>query len=218
MQGKSSFRRGFFASFPIVLGYIPAGITFGLVATLSGWSKIETLLASMLVFAGASQFAMVSMASPFFSVVAIPLFLNLRHVVYSFFVAKKFRLQKPYVTAFGLTDEVFALSGKAKDERFLQGLEMGAYLSWVLGTAVGTFGGILLTPYKILISSFLFSLAPLFLVLLLPTLRGYGTLAALLGGTIAFLCHSLGYTSLGILLAGILSPMVVLKVKGGRKP
>ncbi len=171
----------------------------------------------MLIFAGASQFAMISMASPFFSAVAVPLFLNLRHVVYSLFVAKKFQLQRPHVTAFGLTDEVFALSSKAKDEHFLQGLEMGAYLFWVSGTAVGTFGGILLTPYTILVSSFLFSLASLFLVLLLPTLRGYGTLAALLGGAIAFLCRSLGYTSLGILLAGILSPMIVLKVKGGRK-
>lgn len=172
MSERASWRCGFLASFSVALGYIPAGVTFGMLAQLSGWGRLETILTSGCVFAGASQFAMVSLGSSLFPGVVIPLFLNLRHVVYSFFVASRFRLQKPHITAFGLTDEVFALAQKTEDERFLWGLETGAYFFWVLGTTMGVFGGDFLAPYHLFVSSLLFSLTPLFLVLLLPTLGG----------------------------------------------
>lgn len=213
MSERASWYRGFLASFSIALGYIPAGITFGMLAQLSGWGRLETILTSGCVFAGASQFAMISLGSSLFPGMVIPLFLNLRHVVYSLFVASRFRLQKPHIVAFGLTDEVFALAQKTKDERFLWGLETGAYFFWVLGTTVGVFGGDFLASYHLFVSSLLFSLTPLFLVLLLPTLRGSRIWSAILGGAIALFCHTLGYTSLGILLAGVLSPLLVMEGK-----
>ena len=140
--------------------------------------------------------------------------MNLRHVVYGCIVSQRFEIRKPFVTAFGLTDEVFATSLNApNDERYIWGLEFGAYISWILGTAIGIFSGAVLLSNKILAPSLVFSLTALFLILLISNLRGYHTLSALIGGAIALSFHYLGYTSTGILLAGVLSPMVVLKIK-----
>jgi len=43
---------------PIAIGYIPIAIAFGVIARQSGLSFAETVMMSMMVFAGASQFKM----------------------------------------------------------------------------------------------------------------------------------------------------------------
>jgi len=121
------------------------------------------------------------------------------------------KIKYPFVTAFGLTDEVFAMSLNANDEKYIWGLEVGAYLSWILGTLLGIVGGAILLSCNV--PSLTFSLTALFLILLIPNLRGYHAFAGVVGGAIALLFHLVGYTSMGILLAGILSPIVVLKVR-----
>jgi len=209
------FKKGLIASFPIVIGYIPVAITFGVTALALGFNEIETILMSALIFAGASQFALISLIPhSFVNAVVIPIILNLRHIVYGCIVSQRFEIRKPFITAFGLTDEVFATSLNApNNEKFIWGLELGAYLSWVLGTTIGILGGAVLLSNETLTPSLVFALTALFLVLLIPNLKGYHTLSALIGGSIALLLHYFGYTSTGILLAGILSPIVVLKIK-----
>ncbi|MGQ9623118.1 MAG: hypothetical protein ACUVTO_06740 [Candidatus Caldatribacteriaceae bacterium] len=108
------------------------------------------------------------------------------------------------------------MAQRASDEHFVQGLEAGAYLSWLLGTVLGAFGYAFLSPYRILMDSLFFALVPLFFLLLLPNLRGYDTVAALGGGMIALFFHILGYSALGILLAGLLSPIMVFHLKRRR--
>lgn len=116
------FKKGLIASFPIVLGYIPVAITFGVTALALGYNEIETLLISMIVFAGASQFVLISlMPHSFVNAVAIPIILNLRYLVYGSIISQKFNIRNPCITAFGLTDEVFATSLNApNNERFIQ--------------------------------------------------------------------------------------------------
>jgi 4-azaleucine resistance transporter AzlC len=208
------FKKGLIASFPIAIGYIPVAITFGVSALALGFNEIEAILASALIFAGASQFALISLINhSFVDAVTIPIILNLRHVVYGCIVSQRFEISKPFVTAFGLTDEVFATSLNApNNERFVWGLEFGAYVSWILGTAIGILCGAVLLSNKILAPSLVFSLTALFLILLIPNLNGH-KLSALVGGVIALMFHSLGHTSTGILLAGILSPIVVQRVR-----
>jgi len=92
-------------------------------------------------------------------------------------------------------------------------LELGAYLSWVFGTAIGVFSGAVLLVNEALAPSLVFSLTALFLILLIPNLGGYNMLSALIGGAIALLFHYFGCSSTGILLAGVLSPIAVLKIK-----
>lgn len=49
-------KRGLTVGFPIMLGYIPIAITYGVLAKQAGLTLTELTLMSVLVFAGASQF------------------------------------------------------------------------------------------------------------------------------------------------------------------
>jgi predicted branched-subunit amino acid permease len=114
--------------------------------------------------------------------------------------------------AFLLTDEVFALALKTlphlpEEERrahFL-GLGLGAYLSWNLGTLLGSLGA---EGLKGLSQAFGFALPALFFLLALPHLRNR---VALLAGGVALVLHLLGQTALGLVLAGALGLL-------GRRP
>jgi predicted branched-subunit amino acid permease len=50
------FRDGAKAALPIVLGYLPVGMAFGILAQKAGLTAFEAGLMSLLVYAGASQF------------------------------------------------------------------------------------------------------------------------------------------------------------------
>lgn len=212
----SDFRRGLICGIPVVLGYIPVAITFGVSAVAAGLSKIETVLSSLLIFAGASQFAMVSLigGSPL-SAIIVPVLLNLRHLIYGCIISYRYNVRIPFLTAFGLTDEVFALSANmVESEEFIWGLEVGAYLSWLLGTVVGALGGEILLVNRVLADSLLFSITVLFFILVVSAFEGDRRLSILIGGAIALVFHYLGYPFLGIILAGTLTPVLVLKLKG----
>ena len=118
---------GVASSFPIVLGYLPVAVAFGISAAGVGMSTGESVLISALIFAGASQFALVGMlaaGAPLAVASAAALALNLRHLLYGPLIAP---LLNPagriyaVLLAFGMTDEVFAtalaklkrLSGRA---------------------------------------------------------------------------------------------------------
>ena len=58
---KNELWKGVRAAIPIATGYVPVAITYGLVARTAGLSPIDTILSSLLIFAGASQFLAVGM-------------------------------------------------------------------------------------------------------------------------------------------------------------
>ena len=204
------FRKGLIYSSPIILAYIPVAFTFGVLARTLGFSDVEALLASMLIFAGASQFALVTLYNQtIFSAIFIPIFINLRHLIYSSIIAHKLKLKLPQVSAFGLTDEVFAVSvNSAENERFLLGLELGSYSAWVAGTALGAFVGGALILDENIYSALGFSGSALFLVLLLPNLKGRHIKAALSGGAVALAFHLLNLTAAGIIAAALTGPLL----------
>ncbi len=199
-------KKGIVSGIPIALGYFPVAVTFGLTAVAMGLKDYEAILASLLIFAGSAQFALATLISPINATI-IPILLNLRHLIYGCIVSKRLEIRKPFITAFGLTDEVFAMSFKGESERFVWGLALIAYLAWVSGTVVGVLGGNFIVSNKALHRSLIFAFPALFFILLIPN-RGWNLISAVLGGTIALTLHILGYTSFGILLAGILTPFV----------
>lgn len=214
-SSTNRFKRGLVCSIPIVLGYIPVAVTFGVSATVAGLSKTEIILSSLLIFAGASQFAMVSLIEgPPLSAIVVPVLLNLRHLIYGCIISYRYNIKMPFLTAFGLTDEVFALSANmVESEEFIWGLELGAYLSWLLGTILGALGGELLLANKGLSDSLLFSLVVLFFILVVSAFEGDRRFSILIGGAIALAFHYFGYPFLGIIFAGTLTPLLVLRFK-----
>ena len=76
----TGLREGAKASLPIVLGYLPVGMAFGIMAQKAGITAFEAGLMSFLVFAGASQFIAVEMISKgilWFPIVLTTFFINL---------------------------------------------------------------------------------------------------------------------------------------------
>jgi len=180
-----SMKAGFLAAWPLVLGYFPVAVAFGLLGREADLSPWEIQMVSLLVFAGASQFALVGLlaqGTPPLLAAGLGLLLNLRHAFYG--PALRPYLRGGPLEAFLLTDEVFALALKTlphlpEEERrahFL-GLGLGAYLSWNLGTLLGSLGA---EGLKGLSQAFGFALPALFFLLALPHLRN--RVALLAGG------------------------------------
>ena len=85
-MNKNGFREGVKAALPIVLGYLPVGITFGILARKAGLTSFEVGLMSLFVYAGASQFLAIEMISKglsTFSIILATFFINLRHILMS---------------------------------------------------------------------------------------------------------------------------------------
>ena len=156
---------------PIVIGYIPMGAAYAILARQAGMGFFPTVLMSLIVFAGASQFIAVGLlagGATAFEIVATTLFVNLRHVLMSASLSPHYREAPrgliPFV-AWGVTDETFAISigryisGEA-DHRYGLALHYTAYASWVSGTVVGALAGALIPPA--LQSSLEFSLYAMF--------------------------------------------------------
>lgn len=139
---------GIKSSIPIIIGYIPISIAYGILAKSAGLNLMTIIAMSLLVYAGSSQFVAVGLiaagANPI-SIVSTTFLVNLRHLLMSASLAPKYkdfpRRILPII-AFGLTDETFAVSfvhletNKANPE-YILGLQLASQFSWVLGSIIG---------------------------------------------------------------------------------
>lgn len=144
---------------PIVLGYIPIGFAYGVLADKSGLSPFNTVLMSIIVFAGSAQFVAVGLfaaGTGAFSVILTTFIVNLRHILMSAalspFMAKWKKWQLS-LFSFELTDESFALhsarSGALNDEKIeVISLNVTAQISWVIGTILGIVASNLILDVK----------------------------------------------------------------------
>ncbi|MFV0420896.1 AzlC family ABC transporter permease [Oleidesulfovibrio sp.] len=104
---------------PIVLGYLPVGFAFGVLADKTGLSAPETIFMSLAVFAGSAQLiavgmlaAAASVTAATFSIVLTTFVVNLRHLLMSASLAPYMRRWSKKMQAlftFQLTDETFAM-------------------------------------------------------------------------------------------------------------
>ncbi|NLY72736.1 MAG: AzlC family ABC transporter permease [Tissierellia bacterium] len=143
---KFSLKETLVISLPLIIGYFPVAMAFGLLAKNTAISLKDTSLFSILVFAGASQFMALDLIGAGVSninIIIATFLLNLRHLMMSAALSldmkeipKKFL---PFI-AFGITDESFSVISFNKDKislPFILLVNGLSYLSWVLGTLVG---------------------------------------------------------------------------------
>ena len=228
---------GLRTSLPLIIGYFPVAVAFGISATSIGLSELDATLISLIIFAGASQFAFVGLLAEGTSALTAMLIvvgLNLRHLLYSTSISpslKGMSLKQKLSAAFGLTDEVFAsafslLKGIPKGNRWswLIGLELGAYGSWIIGTWVGASSGdLLLANFGFLKPALAFALPALFLSLLLPMvvvksgndgkkahsfIRNRTIITIVSAMVIAFSANAFQQATLGIFVAALVSPLL----------
>lgn len=179
MIKTSDYLQGVKAGVPIILGIIPVGVAFAIMARQSGFSILETIMMSATVFAGASQMVSVNMYSQGADLLAIILatfVINLRHLIMSTCIMHKMKsdnvLMKALVS-FGITDESFAIFTNLESEEatigFFMGLISVTYSTWVLSTALGAISVKLLPA--IIANSLGISLYAMFIALLIPNVK-----------------------------------------------
>lgn len=177
---KQQFLAGCRAGIPVVLGYIPVGIAYGLLGRQAGLSIGGTCGMSIMVFAGASEMMAAGMYGQGAGMAAIILttfILNLRHLIMSTCVMNRLRggsTAAKLLAAFGVTDESFAIFTTEKEDHctipFFLGLILVTYLSWNVGTFIGAVTSSLLP--EILTASLGIALYAMFIGLLFPNLNG----------------------------------------------
>lgn len=183
---KNDIREGIISGLPIVIGYIPIGMAFGILSKTVGIKVMDSLLISIMVFAGASQFMAINLLAigvGVWEIIFTTLLVNFRHFLMSASIGARLSKEKNIermdntnkiikwapLMAFGITDESFSVmsfrEGKLSIEYILS-LQLVAYLSWVSGTGIGYMvGGILPTTIQ---ESMGIALYSMFIALLIP--------------------------------------------------
>ncbi|PAV29328.1 branched-chain amino acid transporter AzlC [Virgibacillus profundi] len=213
-------RKGIATGFPIMLGYLPIAITYGVLAKQSGMTLTELTLMSVMVFAGASQFMganMIAVGAGAIEIIIATFVLNFRHFVMSLSFMNRLRsigLNWKAPLSLGLTDETFAVSAlhpkEAKMEKgalFYTALILTAYFSWIFGSFLGGILGEVI-PER-LSQSMGIALYAMFIGLLVPSVKKELKvgLIAIIAMLINTLCIQLGMSTgwaivLGTILGG----------------
>ena len=169
-------RDGVRAALPLTPSPILFGLSFGVLAKAAGVGAVAAVVMSATTFAGASQFAAVSVldaGGTIAAAVTAAIFLNARYVAISLTVASIFpggRLRR-LVESQAIVDESWALAGRRGrfEWPILVGSGLVFYVLWVGSTALGTVvGGVLEDPNTLGLDA---AFAALFLALAVPYLR-----------------------------------------------
>ncbi len=227
---RGEFLAGCRDELPLLLGVVPFGMIYGVLALDAGLGALASQAMSSVIFAGSAQFVVTQLvreSAPALVVVATVLVVNLRHVLYSASVA-------PYVShlplrwklglAYLLTDEAYAVAGSryARDAGvaapsphrhwYFLGAGLTLWTSWQLSTAAGVFLGAQVPRSW----SLDFSLALTFIAIVFPTLKDLASAGAALGaGAVAVLAFGMPY-KLGLIVAaaaGIVAGLVVEELR-----
>jgi 4-azaleucine resistance transporter AzlC len=198
---------------PVVVAYVPIAMTFGVLSVSHGIPWLLTVFISIWVYAGGAQFMLVSLALSgvsAISAVLTVLLVNLRHVLYGTALGPMFQSwtePKKWLFAFGLTDEVFAVtSGRMASVTASPWRQVPfaftCYASWVAGTAAGGALGRAVPPG---IADVLgFALTALFIALLfLGPLSGPHMAAAIIGAALSTAADLFHLGSIGIIVGAV---------------
>lgn len=215
----------FRTAIPVMLGYVPLGMAFGVLFAELGYHWLYAGLMGVLVFAGTAQFLAVGLlanSAGLVEVFAATLLLNIRHMFYGLSLLNRFPKAgwRRWYMIFGLTDETYSLltSSKVPDGedpvqfKFL--ITLFNQASWVLGC---TIGGWLGSQINFSTAGIEFVLPALFLVLVieqyrqLPKLSLFMAALALGLATLIFISRDQM-----LLISCSLAVALLLLAKGGR--
>ena len=230
ITGKT-YWRGFRDGAPFILVIAPFGLLFGVVATEAGFNLLETMSMTVLVIAGAAQFAAVQMLAdnaPVVVIVLTGLAINLRMAMYPASLTPhlgKAPLWQRALIAYTLVDQAYGVSiAKYEAEPDMPLPRKTAYYFgvitpivplWYGSTMLGALAGSAI-PDEYALD---FAIPITFLALVAPALRSLPHVAAaVVSVLVALLLNGLPY-NLGLLVAAVLAMMTgarLEKWQGGR--
>ena len=222
---KSLYWAGFRAASPFVLVVIPFGLLFGVVATEAGFTSVQTMAFSSVVFAGASQFAALQLMlddAPMVIVIVTALAVNLRMAMYSASLSVWLGdapLWNRALIAYVNVDQSYAVSiNKFEDQPHLTLTQRIAFYwgsvtpvcpLWIIATGVGIWIGDGIPEWVALD----FAVPICFLAIIAPMMR---TLAHMVAAvvSIVFALALVGLPfNLGLLVAAVVAMIVGAQIE-----
>ena len=209
---------GFRKSLPVAMGYLPAGIAFGVLAQVAGIPVWATIMLSIVLYAGAAQYACLPMLSaglPIGSIATNIAAINLRHVFYGMPLLQslpKNKLAKTYCL-FALTDETFSVMTSLPNESrqaLILPISLFNQSWWVLASAIGVLIGSALSD---LVPHLDFALVCLFAILAYEQFQSIKRYFPIAIAIIALVIASM-FTSDWLLLVAITICMLMILARG----
>lgn len=205
--------RGLKHALPIVMGYIPVGFAFGVLADKTGISTVNAMLMSLFVYAGSAQLIAVGLigaaAAPI-TIVLTTLIVNLRHLLMCAALTphlKGWSKGRLALFAHEVTDETFAVHSL----RFSKGdtsvadsfaVNVTAHVSWLTGTVLGLFASTLISDVRPI--GLDYALPAMFIALLVAqTKNKLHVLVALSAGCLAVALSMAGLDRSNVIVATV---------------
>jgi 4-azaleucine resistance transporter AzlC len=223
---SDSFWMGVRTELPLLIGVMPFGMIYGVLALQAGLQPAPAQLMSSIVFAGSAQFITAQLirdSVPGLVIVLTIGVVNLRHMLYSASVApyvRRLPMRWKLLLSYLLTDEAYAVTilnyEKQADSKsghwFFLGAGLTLWTSWQISTAAGSWLGATLPESWPLD----FALPITFIALIVPALKDRPAVAASLSaGLVALAAYDLPY-KLGLMLAGLIGILVGTYLEGKR--
>lgn len=143
-------------SIPIVLGYLPLGFAFGVMANAAGMNLLQAAMMSVLCFTGAGQYVAIGVmqaGGAAFTAIAANILINQRYTLFSTSMVPYLKRIPTWIAAllsYGLTDETYAVAmsryrDKEATASYMAGLNITAHLAWISSTILGAWLGTLIS-------------------------------------------------------------------------
>lgn len=196
---KKSFLYAFQRTIPIMAGFLPLGLAYGILMANAGYNFLWTGFTSITVLAGSLQFLMLDFFAGGVSIVTVivmALLLNSRHIFFGLSFIGRFREYGPwkYFMIYALSDESYSLLCSCKPPEGTEEKTVNLFSSgfvvfyWTVFSMLGGLVGRLILFDTTGID---FALTALFVVILLDQMREADTLLpvgiALVSGVICLI-------------------------------
>lgn len=176
---RQEFMQGIRDGIPICLGYFSVSMAFGLTAVLSGLPVWTAVVISLSNLTSAGQFAGINILIAQGTMIELAvsmLIINIRYFLMSLSVSQKIhkdtKMRHRLAIAYGITDEIFAVSVQRKKEltgTYMTGLILTPVLGWTGGTLFGAVAASFMP--EILTNAMGIALYGMFIAIIIPPAR-----------------------------------------------
>lgn len=218
---KEAIKKAFPITIPILLGYVPLGIGFGLIMANAGYNALWAFFMSMVIYSGTGQYVTVNFLSSgaqILEIIIIIVIMNSRMMFYGLSFLERFNgmgLRKWYMI-FALTDETYAILCTVKipdgvdEKKFMFCISMLNQSYWVIGSIIGALFGVVI---RIDITGVDFIMTALFVVLCMDQWRKYKTRQPFFIGLICSIVSLAVFGPADFMIPALLAIIVLLAVR-----
>jgi 4-azaleucine resistance transporter AzlC len=146
---QNELKQGIKEAIPIVLGYLPLGFAFGVLAIETGMSVAQATMMSVLCFTGAGQYIAIGImqaGGAMITIIMANVLVNLRYLLFSTstvpFLKDRVKPLTASLLSYGLTDETYAVAMNHYQDHpatssYIAGLNLTSHLGWICSTLLG---------------------------------------------------------------------------------